>query len=255
MYDHLHARNKPCSATRSSIVLTEQIKKHILENRIYRQENTSENMDPVTKLTLYSQSKNIKLISIDNYLKEIFAKRSHRLATDKMIDFSMNFDDMMEIVDAVTTMSVEKICIVYDEKLNKLKFFTCGEWKSRLFSGGVKYLMRKIQEHYFDYYESYLLRKIANDSSAFDKVVISEHLETYYKFIACFDIPPFVATTSDSQIISIQDTWYSKYKKSKTTMTECNKIINAVKDVIKRNSRNNITELDKRLLECRENLI
>jgi hypothetical protein len=253
MYDHLFAKNKPCSATRSSIVLTEQIKKHIMENRIYRQEDTSEDMDPVTKLTLYSQSKNIKLISIDTYLKEMFAKRSHKLATDKMIDFSMNFDDMMEIVDAVTTMCVEKICIVYDEQLNKLKFFTCGEWKSRLFDGGVKYLMRKIQEHYFDHYESYLLRKIANGSSPFDKVVVSEHLETYYKFIACFDVPPFVATTNDTQILSIQDTWYPKYKQANTTMTECNKILNAVKDVIKRNSRNNVIELGKAMR--REKLI
>jgi hypothetical protein len=168
----------------------------------------------------------------------------------------MSFDDMMEIVDAVTTMCVEKICIVYDEQLNKLKFFTCGEWKSRLFNGGVKHLMRKIQEHFFDYYESYLLRKILNDSlSPFDKVVVSEHLETYYKFIACFDMPPFVATSNDSQIVSIQDTWYPKYKKAKAAMTECNKIIHAVKDVIKRNSRNNFMEINKSLLECREKLI
>ena len=38
-------------------------------------------------------------------------------------------------------------------------------------------------------------------------------------------------------------------------MTECNKITNAVKDVIKRNIRNNVFELDKKLSECRENLI
>ena len=225
-------------------------------------------MDPVTKLTLYSQYKNIKPVNVEKYLKEVFAKRSQRLATNKMIDFSMTIDDMMEIVDIATTMCVEKICIVYDEQLHKLKFFTCGEWKSQLFDGGVKYLMRKIQEHFFDYYECYLLRKITNASSAFDKTVIAEHLEAYYKFIACFEIPPFIATNNDRQILfdsdrdsssldaySIQDTWYPRYKKAKTTMTKCNKITNAVKDVIKRNIRNNVIELDKKLSEYREKLI
>ena len=261
MWNHLYARNKPCPTTKSSIVLTEQIKKHIMENRIYRQENTSETTtDPVTKLTLYFQSKNIKSVNVDKYLKEMFAKRSHRLATNKMIDFSMNFDDMMEIVDDVTTMCAEKICIVYDEQLHKLKFFTCGEWKSRLFDVGVKYLMRKIQEYYFDHYERYLLQKITDASSAFDKTVIAEHLEAYYGFIAGFDVPPLVAAKSDGQILfdsdrdssySIQDTWYPKYKKAKET-TKKNVIVH---DIIKRNIRNNVFELDKKLSECRENLI
>jgi len=223
-----------------------------MENRIYRQENTSEiAMDPVSKLTLYYQSKNIKFISIDSYFKEMFAKRSHRLATNKMIDFSLSVDDMMEIVDDVTTMCVEKICIVYDEQLHKLKFFTQGEWKSRLFDGGVKYLMQKIQEYFFDHYERYLLRKIMNASSAFSKVVVSEHLEVYYEFIAGFDIPPLVAAKSDDQILlldsdrdssySIQDTWYPKYKKAKETAKK-NVMVH---DIIKRNIRNNVIDLGK----------
>lgn len=207
-------------------------------------------MDPVTKLTLYYQSKNIKQISIDTYLKEMFAKRSQRLATNKMIDFSLSLDDMMEIVDDVTTMCVEKICIVYDEQLHKLKFFTCGEWKSRLFDGGVKYLMRKIQEYFFDHYECYLLRKITNASSAFEKVVVSEHLEAYYGFIAGFELPPLVAAKSDDQILfdsdrdssyNIQDTWYPKYKKAKET-TKKNVTVH---DIIKRNIRNNIMRREK----------
>lgn len=73
-----------------------------------------------------------------------------------------------------------------------------------------------------------------------------EHLEQYYKFIACFDITPYATDKTNNQILynadddkyhikvdpsnfdeySLQDFWMSKYKKIKDTITmqEHNKV-------------------------------
>jgi hypothetical protein len=228
-------------------------------------------MDPIDKITRYIGYKNIEIVDIDDHIEDTFLVKSKKLNSNKLKNFSMNMNDMLEVIDSVTSMcQVENFNILYDEKLNKLKYFSCGTWKSTLIDGGITELIEKIQSCYLDSYECYLLRKIEGDNT-YERTQAVEHLEQYYRFIACFDITPYVVDKNNNQILfsidderyhlpvsnyntsmyTIQDTWFSKYRKIKDaiTMQEHNKITKNVKDIIKRNTRNNVVELNKRMME------
>lgn len=289
MRNHLLLKKKPCPASKHSLEMTDDIKQHVLDNRVYIiKEDKSENviinnyhvmnalianMDPIDKITKYINYKNIDITDVDDHIEEKFMVKARKLEHNKLRNYSMTINDMLEVIDSVTTMcQVDNFNIVYDEKLNKLKFFSCGNWKSSLIDGGIKELIEKIQACYLDSYECYLLRKIASHLlSPFEKEQAIEHLEQYYRFIACFDITPFVHGRNNNQILynsederyhddvidadiesfEIQDYWYAKYKKIKdnTTMVECTKMTKNVKEIVKRNTRNNIVELNKKMVE------
>ena len=291
MRSHLYMKKVMCPGTKSSINLSDEIKKHILENRVYNSAsipdgNTTINttihnyhvmnalisgMDPLEKLTRYIDYKNVQITDIEDHLEETFLLKSKRLDQNKLKHFSMSIPDMLEVVDSVTSMcQVDNFNIIYDEKLNKLKLFSCGNWKSQLIESGIKELIEKIQSCYLDSYECYLIRK-AISSTPLEKKQAEEHLEQYYKFIGCFGITPYVTDKNNNQIMyniddeiyhtpvissdlneySLQDMWYAKYKKIKDSINtqEHNKVTKSVKDIIKRNSRNNIIDLNKRMME------
>lgn len=290
---HLFSNKKKCPALRNDVELTDEIKNHILENRVYiiktgvtaTPVTTTTNiinnyhvmnsllssMDPVEKITKYINYKNLEITDIDDHIEEKFIVKTKRLEGNKYKNFSMSIQDMLEVVDSVTTMcQVENFNIIYDDKLNKLKVFTFGTWKSSLIDGGIKELIEKIQSCYLDSYECFLLRKY-NNGSVFEMKQASEHIEEYYKFISFFDITPYVLDKNNNQIIynsdderfhqdindselknySIQDHWYPSYKKIRDNITvkEYNKITKTVTDIIKRNSRNNVVELNKKMME------
>lgn len=285
---HLYCLKKPCPASQSLIEVNEEIRRHVLNNRVYKPTDAQHtekvtinnynvinalisNMDPIEKLTKYIDYKHISIVDIDDHIEDTFMVKSKKLETNKLKNFSMSINDMLEVVDSITTIcQVENLNIIYDEKLNKLKFFSCGSWKSSLIDGGIKELIEKIQSCYLDAYECYLLRKIES-SSVYEKKQATEHLEQYYRFIACFDITPYIVDKNNNQVLfnvdderyhkfvssanihmhSIQDTWYSKYKKIKSeiTLQEHNKVTRSVKDIIKRNTRNNVVELNKKMME------
>ena len=291
MRSHLYNTKKPCPSSKNDIELTDEIKNYILDNRVYNMTKTEitpttvhntinnfhvinaliSNMDPLEKLTKYIDYKNLEITDIDDHLEETFVLKSKRLEGNKLKHFSLSIPDMLEVVDGVTSMcQVENFNIIYDEKLNKLKLFSCGNWKSHLIDSGIKELIEKIQACYLNYYECYLIRKITS-GTPHEKKQAEEHLEQYYKFIACFDITPYATDKTNNQILynadddkyhikvdpsnfdeySLQDFWMSKYKKIKDTITmqEHNKVTRNVKDIIKRNSRNNVVELNKKMME------
>ena len=295
MRNHLYAKKVMCPATKNVIELTDDLKQHILDNRIYHITdnkttvtqvpptiNTTihnyhvmnaliSGMDPLEKLTKYVDYKIVQITDIEDHLEEAFILKSKRLENNKVKHFSMSIPDMLEVVDSVTSMcQVENFNIIYDEKLNKLKLFSCGNWKSQLIDSGIKELIEKIQSCYLGSYECYLIRKTIS-SPPFEKRQAEEHLEMFYKFIACFDITPYVTDKTNNQIIynidddryheqtstndideySLQDTWFAKYKKIKDSINtqEHNKVTKSVRDIIKRNSRNNIIDLNKKMME------
>ena len=288
MRRHLYEKKKVCPSQVQELELTNDIKDNILDNRVYmapKQDKINSNMivnfntinaliagmDPIDKLTKYINYKNMEITDIDDHIDEVFVLKSKRLENNKFKNFSLSIADMLEVVDSVTSMcQVDNLNILYDEKLNKLKLFSCGEWKSQLIDSGIKELIEKIQACYLNSYECYLIRKIVA-ATPLEKQQAQEHLELFYKFIACFDITPFVADKSNNQILynadddryhqgggqnaveeySMQDYWYAKYKKIKESITtqEHNRVTKSVKDIIKRNSRNNIVDLNKMMME------
>jgi hypothetical protein len=265
--------------------LTDEIKQHILDNRIYHvpeqkkdqnvinttinnynmMNNLLANMDVIDKMNKYMGYKNLELVDIDDKIEEKYIYQVKKLETNKYKNFYMSIQNMLEVVDTVTCMcDIEKCNVLYDEKLNKLRIFSCGEWKSLLLDGGIKELIEKVQACYLDAYECYLIRKMKSSTvDHHDKMRSKEFLDEYYKFISCFDILPFVFDKSDNQVLqtneedtdyeefTAQEEFYTCYKKIKenVTITECNKLRKNVKEIVKRNTKSNIIELNKKMME------
>jgi hypothetical protein len=287
---HLYHLKKPCPSTSHDIELTDDIKQYILDNRIYKIPETKpatniitnynqinnfiSSMDIQEKLNKYIKYKNIEIMDFEDQIEDHFNSHIKKLDTNRYSSYRLDFDDMLDVIDKVTYISknVENFNIYYDEIPNKLKIFTCGEWNTLLLDAGIKQMLHKIKACYLDTYECYLLRKL-NDSNigAHSRMQFKEHLLDYFKFLSCFDISPYVSNASDGDILKnnddsydLQDEWYPKFKgiKESITVTEANKVKKEVKDIVKRNTKSNIIELNKLIMqvfnadtEFKENII
>jgi hypothetical protein len=140
-------------------------------------------------------------------------------------------------------------------------------WDEVMIADGISSVIELIKMYYLDAYECYLLRRLSDqDEVALNKQKCREQLQVYYKFIACFDIDPYIKDHLDFEILyeldderydfnngnrTIEDTYGPMYSKIKTCLTQRD-ISNTKKDVIdiiKRNTKRNIDELNKKVVE------
>jgi hypothetical protein len=282
---HLYKLKKHCPRTLNDITLTEEVKLYILENRVYHipkppESNTQvlnqtinnynyiqnfiANMDIMKKLNKYTEYNNIGLIDFEDKIGENYAVTSQKLDEDKFkYGFELKTQDLIEIIDDISSMpdnKLEYFNLVYDSHINKLKLYDGGAWKSLLIEQGIKQILIITKEYYLDKYESYLLRKIRNTDNLMEKQKCNELLKEYYKFIACFEIDPFVKDHNDSDILNnsnnsssdyqMQDTYYQFFQKVQENLTkgEITKMKREVAEIVKRNTKQNIHELNNRVL-------
>ena len=121
-----------------------------------------------------------------------------------------------------------------------------------------------IQDNYLDYYECYLIRKLYDDNIyPREKENIKEHLNEYYKFIGCFGLTPYINNKTNDNILksiefninnnfndyTISDTYMKFFHKicDNTTISESNRIRKDVFEIIRRNSKQNLEELNKKV--------
>lgn len=159
---------------------------------------------------------------------------------------------------------------VFDAERNKLKLYNDGEWQEYLFDKGVKVVLEIIQRYFFNKYECYLLRKLQTHMNQ-ETQSLEAHLLQYYKFLACFELAPYMESSNDYEIIhnydddayhtpvckadthcfTIQDMWMPKYMQIRQTLTlyEANRMSRQVKDILLRNTKSNVKELNKKFME------
>lgn len=304
MRKHLYERKKPCPGEKNIITLTDDIKNCILDNKRYiitqdpeKNEhqyhiptptnivnNTTtinnyqqitdfiSNMDNVDKITKLSEYKNIDLIDFDERVEKKYHKFTERLESDKIDDFKLSFDNIMEIIDNVTSTSNggEDLNFLYEQYSNKLKIFNDGEWSSTIFEIGVKEIIDIIKTYYLDYYECYLCRQIHNDDiNMLMKTKKKEYLTEYYKLLVCFDLQPYIKGKTNNKIMypsnhpsyyqstdsvsdfEIEESIMEIYRNIKENIKhmEVNKLKRDINNLIKRNSKSNIIELNRRVME------
>jgi hypothetical protein len=131
-------------------------------------------------------------------------------------NFLFTYEDFINIIDE-TTKTVDKTLFkdcnfLHDKESNK---FVCyneddekprPEWTIMSKTKSTKCIVAIVQKEFWRNYECYLIRNyennIDNEISNDELQVINTHIEYYYKFIACFDLPPWVAEAeNDSMII------------------------------------------------------
>lgn len=290
MKKHLYDLKKICPGTKNVITLTDEIKEHILENRIYKIvketnntvininnnyqqiNNIISNMNQLDKLNKYMQYKNIELVDIDETISDSFSTQVKKLKHNKYKDYQLNLENIINLIDDITTINdIEKLNILYDDILNKLKIFCDGEWKSYLIEYGIKELIEKIKEYYLDAYECYIIRKIHDKSNNLRYInELKEALKEYYKFLAWFNIQPYIYERNNNKILynldnskflefcddfSICDEFYNIYLKiaSKINKSEQNKIKKGLESIIKNNTKAFFIDLNKKFTDTVHN--
>jgi hypothetical protein len=294
MRKHLYDKIKPCPKILNDIDLTDDIKDYILANHVYRLppptlqptitinqninnnntiNNLIANIDSVEKLSKFMNHQKIELLSCDDTITNKFSNTVQQLENG-VDDENLILDkhNLLEVIDQVSSLvdeSFENLNIIYDQKFNKLKLYEDGEWNQFILISGIRTLLMKTQEVYFNPYECYLIRKIEySNIGPFNKQVFREKLTDYYKFIASFDIAPYVKNKNDTEIkFNFMDEkhnaflnhtdenrempirYMSMYCKIKDDLKQShlNKIKKDVIDIVKKNSQKNIDELNKKV--------
>ena len=290
---HLFTLKKICPAINNDIELTEIIKNYILNNRIYKIpiiqnspqqviinyinnnnqiNNYINNLDNMDKINKFIKIKNIELMDIEDTLNDSFHTKVFNLKNNKYKDYQLKFQNIMETIDDITTINdISELNILYDDILNKIKIFCEGEWKSLLLEIGINDIIQKIQSYYLDAYECYLIRKIKNETSNSRYYnELEESLFEYFKFLAWFDILPYIYEKNNNKILfnndndqyheytnnyDISDNYFNKYQiiLGKINKTEQKKVKKGIESIIRKNTKSFFLDLNKKLLESFNN--
>ena len=283
MHNHFYKKKKPCPMVKNALELTEEIKRHILENFVYllpvntasinntiNTFNTVNNfisgLDPIDKITKYTNHKNIDLIDFEDKVEHKYERRVKRLTEGKFhCGFELSSDDFFEIINEISTIcntgTFDEFNILYDNKINRVKLYDRGMWEEMLLNNGIRRILITIQDYYLNSYELYLIRKLCNPNvNTFDKQQIQELLIEYYKFIGSFDVVSCIKDMNDSEILNyedmsenfeIHDKYDKLFKNTRDNLkrSDINRVKKEVVEILKRNSIKNIEEMNKRVLD------
>lgn len=254
MRKHLFTNKKQCPTYINNLELSEEIKNHILDCRIYHipkpanvinqtfNYNTMNNivtqMDAIEKLSKFMKYSKLEMLDYDASISQKFQDRRKLIECDQDVEIKKN--DMLEIFNEVCTAcncnSFEDFNIMYDAKYKNLKIYDGTVWLNYIVENGIKQLIISMQNNYLNDYESYLVKSRKNASNPREKQRMLELLEVYYKFLATFDVEPFI---QDDEYI---DTYY------KVSKTKDNSFKKEIIDVLKRSSQKNINELNRKVV-------
>jgi hypothetical protein len=242
--------------------------------QIINNNNTMNNfiagIEPMAKLQSYLNYKNILPISFDQSVDQAYGSIRHKLENDQGHHF-YNVDEMLEVVDSTTRMSdnsVELMNVLYDADMNKLVLYDSGHWREMFFGSGAKEVIKNIQDYFWNAYECYVIRKLESPDVSFaDKNDMRVYLHDYYKLLASMNVEPYVQGKSNNKIMyspdddrydreynyydmdafTLSDKYNKEYNKisESLSMKQREKTRNEVYDLIKRNSKRNIAELNK----------
>lgn len=281
MYTHLYKLKKPCPASRNDVELCNEIKEYVLTNRIYQVKSSPQEcfqptvnqtinvynqmnnfinkMDTLEKITKYAQYNHLELLSIDDHIENTYELYVTKLDGNIFKEFYLDQSSIVDIIDTITSCTrIETLNVIHDGTTNKLKIYNNGAWESVIFEKGVTMLVAKVQSCYLDYYEKYLLRKGYN-SNGYQKQLVRERIQEYYKFLVCFELDPVIKDQSDGDIIdhdglttyTLLDQYFPIYQHVEANIRHCevNKIRKHVYDVVKNNNKSNIIDLNTKMME------
>lgn len=273
MRNHLYKKLKTCPGTREQIELTDAIKQHILDNKVYKPpkhtpqqviinqiNNTQQiinciaKIDPMHKLETYIEHTNIELLPFEDRIKEQYQNDMEKCETinTSLIDFSLGTHDIMNIINTLTTPNgIDKLNVVYDKTPDKLWMYDDGDWENYAFEHGVNELIEKVQSTYLNKYEELLLDKYDHDKNFQERKRAEERLKEYYEFLVAFEIKPLLVTCERKDILDYNSKYYSIYDKvlNKITFSHAKQIQKSVYHMVKTNCNTSIGELNRKMMD------
>jgi hypothetical protein len=285
MYNHLYKRKKDCPATKNDIELTNEIKDKILKDRIYKIQkvekpqtptiikniqynNTLNNyigsMDTFEKLGKLMEYKQLETISLEDSIETRFGQRIDNMKGDKFkYGYDLGNNRLFDIVDEISKIrSFSDLNIIYDDKLKELNLFKSGCWENYLIDRGLREIIDVMKDIFLDHYEKFLLRKIfVSEKNLRHKQEYKDHLLDYYKFIGCFEILPYIQDKDDCDILGDDDGDFGKYTVEEKYMPKYNEIVENMKrneinktkksvdNILKNNTKKNLKNLNKEIID------
>lgn len=226
MRKHLLSLKKPCPSSRLTIELTDDIKQHILDNRVYHlpeppvnpninivnninTNNTIANfvnkLEIKDKLGKYLDFKQLELQDFGTSLEEKYSSKVRRMERNGFkYGFVLQAQDLMGVIDEMSSIkrddaTFEDLNLMFNPKYQKLMIYDNGDWDEHLIDNGISRIIVLVKEYFLDTYEIYLIRRIREALTAL------EHLTDYYKFIACFRVQPYIKGQPDNKILYNSD--------------------------------------------------
>lgn len=258
MMKHLYHLKKQCPGTCHDVELTEEIKKAIISNRVYcppvqvtpptinqtinnynQMNNFISKMDPLERLKKYMHHQNIEMVNLEDHVESLYSYQINKLESNSFREFFLDHHAILDIVNKVTEgNNVETMNVIHDSHSDKLRIYNAGAWCCELFDKGIIDVLNTIKQTYLDIYETYLDNKY-DASNAFERQCICERIEDYYRFLVCFNLRPEC------------DAFHDHYKdvEENIKMSEVNKTRKQVYDIIKKNSRTSLIELNRKMMD------
>jgi len=237
-------------------------------------------MDAVEKIMKLANYKQLELVDFETRVEDEFRRNVRKLENDGFKKgFSLKHSDFMDIIDTLTKAIpgnrredfIEHINFIYDAKKKRIRVYNASEtWEDYLVSAGLNYLIAVIAGSYLESYEVYLIRKMTSTNNVLQNTELRKCIEDYYYFLSCFEIQPYVKGKYDAQALHNKDSpEYDEEPESNDTDAHVivdryskiyadiyDNITNAQKrqmqkevlDIIKSNSQNNVSEIDKDII-------
>jgi hypothetical protein len=294
MQRHLWPKIRLCATNIADVALTEDIKRKIVNERIYKpppppppqtpaqvinQYNTFNayigSLEPLYKLQHLLDYKKIESVDFESRVEATYSKNVKRLENDSFKHgvFMLKPDDFLQIINTLTEcirgskkeLFLEDLNVIYNPKTKRVKVLTNDRWNDMLLETGIKYLIETIASYYLEAYECYLIKKIAQ-GEARQQMECRRSLEDYYKFIACFDVDPWIRDKTDNEVLgrdddsepedhdvdaySIVDAHCALYERIKNEITCAYKkeVMRRVVDIVKSNSTTSTQEVDREVM-------
>ena len=288
---HLFTLAKICRPHEHDIELTAEIKDTIMSKMKYRPvdntqlqistqkretmchqtinnyqvlQNIVVGMDPQEKTEYILDYTGEESIDYEKFLEIFFAGKLLRLGDLSFTSaYVMDESNLLDCVNKSTQIvgDISKFCIYYDKKINKIKINLGGQWESFIEDQGVVEIIKFIKSYFFNDYEVYLIKNLHDPTSKVNRPLLKEHLEIYYRFIAMFDLKPYIYDLNDEDILGhrLSDSTNIKLKlmyervyndKNNAVKTsDKDKIKNKLLKIIKGNTVQNIEELNKIIID------
>lgn len=281
MRKHLYKKKHCPKTTENAIELTDEIKDHILQNRIYRppvQQPTIINKQIVNnynqinnfihnvmgfeeKINHLMTFKQSELLDFDDKVFQCLANKSDEYNKNEASEYLSTLD-LMEIINTVCESTDEKstdLNVYYDKLRDKIQIREDGDWISLLRDKGSAKILSTIQHELLNTYKAFLIRKCETDKYMQERARATEKLKEYYTFISCFNLVPLVKDTSDDDIMnngkmrsySMSEKYMDIFCKVKNNLTisQMNKTKADVWSIVKRSTKKNIEDLNTKLMD------
>lgn len=272
MRTHFMRKNVCPGIVNADLELSDEIKDHVLLNRIYKVKK----LPNVKQIIINNTQINNYFNKMDLSGKVSLLNSQPMQCSDKVLNLvrresTIHQNDTPGLVIDKTYLQdlVGKMCrsngkdlsdmnVLIDVKSNSMAMFEEDEWREYDIPSGARHLMICIHSNFMNEHERYLLRCIDKSKNLRARQDLKDQILKYYKIVASYDLEPYCLHKCDDDIIDngstehrLEDEFYPKFIKIKNTLSnsERNSLCKMIIMTIKSNGKNSTLMLNTKLCE------